>query len=402
MTGLGKTFVGSEKMKQLNNRINLVVCQKSKVSDWFEHFDNNYKNQGYIFLNLTKKLEFEFFIDMTQRNDSKLVGIINYDLVWRKPELLKLKNFTLMLDESSLIQNRKAKRTKSILKMKAENVILLSGTPCSGKYENLWTQAHLLGWDITEKLYNKQYVNWDTLNIGGMKIKTVNKETPYKNIERLKRKLRGYGAVFMKTEECYQLPTQNVIDVTMSVPRAYQTFNRHSIVEINGTELVGDTNLTKRLYLRMLASQYNNNKIVAFSDLIASSQDRFVVFYNFKDELEKMREVAEKLEKPISLVNGQVKDLENYENESNSITFVQYQAGAKGLNLQKANKIIYFSPTEKCEDYQQSMKRIHRIGQEKPCYYYRLIAKNSIDELIYSALERGVDFTDALFERGCK
>ena len=25
--GLGKTFVGSEKMKELNTRINLVVCQ---------------------------------------------------------------------------------------------------------------------------------------------------------------------------------------------------------------------------------------------------------------------------------------------------------------------------------------------------------------------------------------
>lgn len=36
--GLGKTFTGAEKMLQLHAKVNLVVCQKSKVDDWMEHF----------------------------------------------------------------------------------------------------------------------------------------------------------------------------------------------------------------------------------------------------------------------------------------------------------------------------------------------------------------------------
>ena len=36
--GLGKTFVGSEKLWELNNLVNIVVCQKSKVDDWLDHF----------------------------------------------------------------------------------------------------------------------------------------------------------------------------------------------------------------------------------------------------------------------------------------------------------------------------------------------------------------------------
>ena len=36
--GLGKTFAGSEKMLQLGARVNLVVCQKSKVDDWYDHY----------------------------------------------------------------------------------------------------------------------------------------------------------------------------------------------------------------------------------------------------------------------------------------------------------------------------------------------------------------------------
>lgn len=396
--GLGKTFVGSEKMRELGTKVNLVVCQKSKVDDWFEHFETYYSNQGYIFSNLTNKKEFEYFIDVVSQGQAKMVGFINYELAWRRKELLKLENFTLILDESSLIQNRKTKQSKFILKLKPQNVILLSGTPCSGKYENLWTQIHLLGWEIKEPLYNKHYVNWKTIDVGGFKHKIVDKETPYKNIERLKSKLRQYGAVFMKTDECYQLPQQNVIDVKIKAPKRYKKFMKDSIVIIDDVEIVGDTSLTKRLYARMLASQYNENKINAFKELLESTKDRLIVFYNFNDELLQIQDVANELNKPISIVNGKMKDLTAYEIEEDSITFVQYQAGAKGLNLQKANKIIYFSPTEKCEDYMQSLKRIHRIGQEKPCFYYRLISKNTVEEDIYSIVEKGRDYTDELFK----
>ena len=36
--GLGKTFVGAEKMKELGNKVNLIVCQKSKIQDWIPYF----------------------------------------------------------------------------------------------------------------------------------------------------------------------------------------------------------------------------------------------------------------------------------------------------------------------------------------------------------------------------
>jgi superfamily II DNA or RNA helicase len=36
--GLGKTFVGSEKMLQLGSKVNLIVCQKSKQEKGFEYY----------------------------------------------------------------------------------------------------------------------------------------------------------------------------------------------------------------------------------------------------------------------------------------------------------------------------------------------------------------------------
>lgn len=381
--------------------MNLVICQKSKVDDWVKHFKKYYGNiHGVVIYDLTKKGEIEEFI-RNQTPWRTKIGVINYELAWRRKELLQMKeSFTLMLDESSLIQNATAKRTKFILKMKPDNVILLSGTPCSGKYENLWTQAHLLGWDISKKAYDSTYVNWRRLDLGTRSVRIVDKRDPYKNVERLKSKLRDHGAVFMKTEECFDLPSQTIIDVRCACTKAYPTFMKDSIITMEDVTLVGDATLTKRLYARMLASQYNDYKLEAFEELLQSTNDRLIVFYNFNTELEILKNLCHRNYKSMSVVNGLVKDLTAYEEDPSSVTLVQYQAGAKGLNLQKANKLIYFSPTEKCEDYMQSMKRIHRIGQDQPCFYYRMIASGTIEEDIYRALERGEDYTEELFRYG--
>ena len=98
------------------------------------------------------------------------------------------------------------------------------------------------------------------------------------------------------------------------------------------------------------------------------------------------------------MVNGETKDLAAYEEHGDSITFVQYQAGAMGLNLQKANRIIYFALTDRSELFEQSKKRIHRIGQEKTCFYYLMICPGTVEEDILHTLELRKDYTDELFK----
>lgn len=398
--GLGKTFVGAEKAMSLDKDI-LIVCQKSKIADWKEHFFKYYIDKmkcdesGAWCYDLTSNTGMDMFLHSRYKIR---IGVINYELAWRRQtELLNLHDFTLMLDESSLIQNQGAKQSKFILKLNPDNVILLSGTPTAGKYENLWSQIHLLGWKISEDVYNRQYVNWTKIDMGGFVHKIVDKENPYKNVDRLKSKLREHGAVFMKTEECFDLPEQTFIKQLVPASKEYWKFMKDCIISIDGKELVGDTTLTKRLYARQLCGQYSEYKLQAFRELVESTQDRLIVFYNFTAEYLAMVQIAEELGRPQSIVNGQQKQLLNYEQYDNSITFIQYQAGAMGLNLQKANKIIYFTLTDKSELYEQSKKRIHRIGQEQPCFYYMLMCKGSVEEAILQTLEMRKDFTDELF-----
>ncbi|MEG1788986.1 MAG: ATP-dependent helicase, partial [Kiritimatiellia bacterium] len=58
--GLGKTFIGAEKLKRLNADTNLIVCQKSKIQDWIDHFKTHYPTM--TIRDLTKPLEFDDFL----------------------------------------------------------------------------------------------------------------------------------------------------------------------------------------------------------------------------------------------------------------------------------------------------------------------------------------------------
>ena len=71
-----------------------------------------------------------------------------------------------------------------------------------------------------------------------------------------------------------------------------------------------------------------------------------------------------------------------------------------GLNLQKANKMIYFSLPERSDLFEQSKKRIHRMGQDKPCFYWIMMCTGSVEEQIYQTLLERKDWTDELFIEG--
>lgn len=420
--GLGKTFVGAEKMYQLGKKTNLLICQKSKIDDWVEHFKTYYPD--YAVIDLTdnhkdaKRKVSAIKMNIKQNSNTPCILIINYELAFRRNWLKDIANFTLMLDESSLIQNENAKRSRFILQLNPDNVILLSGTPTAGKYEKLWSQCKLLGWNIGKKAFWKSYVETEWIDYGAGFMQEV--VTGYKNVTHLKKKLAEYGAVFMKTEEVLTLPEQNEQIIYVKKSKDYNHFMKESYVVVNkhytkdvsqsfnyegelvGTELVGDNSLTKMLYARQLCGQYSKDKLEAFRDLVESTNDRLIVFYSFTAELEAMWKIAMDYERPVSVVNGKDRDLDAYEACSNSITFVQYQAGAMGVNLQKANKIIYFTlPLGKgsCDLWEQSKKRIHRIGQKNTCFYYYLMVKGSIEEHNLEMLKLGKELTDDLFER---
>lgn len=385
--GLGKTFTGAEKLMSFQNPLNLVVCQKSKISDWVEHFKSYYLAPVY---DLTKKRELDAYVSAGAG-----VGVINYEQLIRRPQLQKLTGLAVVFDESSMLKNEQSKRTKCALALKAKHVVLLSGTPVGGKYEELWSQCRLLGWRISKEDFWARFIcfkEWSPAPYANP-IKLV---TGYKNVAQLKQSLREHGAHFLKSEDVISLPDQVFQTIKVGASKEYGQLMANGFVEVNGEELLADMPLKKLLYARELCSVYSADKLKAFEDWLNSTSGRLVVFYNFTGELEALKHVVGK-SRPISVVNGTSKDLTAYELAQDSIIFIQYQAGALGLNLQLAQHVGYFSPPLSSELYEQSKKRVHRIGQAKTCFYYLFVCRDTVEEQIYDTLQKRKDYTLRLF-----
>lgn len=386
--GLGKTFTGAEKlMSDRRWKRALVVCQKSKVADWVDHFEAHYDMP---------------VIDLTKQDvcrDVEAVMVVNYDLIWRRPQLMELDDLALMFDESSLLQNATSKRTKAAMKLagKADTLVLLSGTPVDGKYERLWTQLRMLGWDIDEKLFWRQYVESETTMREGFPITKV---TGYKNEERLVRKMKWLGCDFLKTDDVIDLPDQRFIRVDVPMSEYYRKFAKTNVITAFGREFVGDTVFGDLTAKRQLAAAYSRTKLEAFGDLLDGTSKRLVVFYNFDVELEGLTAELEKRCRRYGVLNGKAHDLSPFFDTDDGVALIQYQSGAMGVNLQQADTCVYFSPPLASSLFEQSKKRIHRVGQDKPCTYYELVSKGTVEDKIYDTLAMRRDYTEKLFEMG--
>lgn len=408
--GAGKTVSAIELTERWGSQILICLVLKSTVSQWIDELQGQTDRQVFNGYKKSKKDGIRAFIDATGRK----ALVIGYDAYKAKSgaELRQYINdneedVSMICDESSLIGHMTSERTKAVMKTKTQHRLLLSGTPATGgKMEAMIPTMNMLGWNITKEKFLQQFCHvyeWTDPTRPWMTIPIIQ---GYKNIDKLREGLKEHGGSFITMDEAgVQLPATTEQIISIQTPPEYRKFMKNGIVKIGDTEIVGENNLTKMLYARQICSVYNPAKAAALEELLQQAGDEMViVFYNWTSELRILQSVCGKLHRPMSLVNGQTKDLKNYQaGTPGTVILCQYQAASMGLNLQKARICIFYSQCLSYSDYEQAKARIHRIGQNRNCNFYNLICEGSIEEDILETLEQRRDYTEQLFtERHCK
>ncbi|MGW6694914.1 DEAD/DEAH box helicase [Rhodococcus sp. NPDC054953] len=82
-----------------------------------------------------------------------------------------------------------------------------------------------------------------------------------------------------------------------------------------------------------------------------------------------------------------------------AVLLAQIEAGGVGLNIQAASVVILTEPQWKPSTEAQAVARAHRMGQIRTVQVHRLLAKDSVDELMRSVLAKKSDLFDEYARR---
>ena len=118
-------------------------------------------------------------------------------------------------------------------------------------------------------------------------------------------------------------------------------------------------------------------------------EEPVVVFAWFKSDLEAIHRAA----RMNGLVSGEVSgardDLKAWQRggeKDPTVLAAQMQSGAEGIDMTRSRLAVYYSHGYSLMLYEQSRSRILRPPQKRPCAFYHLQIRNSIDPLVLRAV----------------
>jgi SNF2 family DNA or RNA helicase len=326
----------------------------------------------------------------------------------------------LIVDEVHLCRNQSAKRSRNIEKsFSADYCMILTAFPIERNAGDLFYQFGIMDRAIIgEENYHQFQKKF--LLLGGNDGETV---VAYQNTEELAQRINPYIVRLTKKEVAPNLPAKQYhevyFDMSENQLRAYSAINNlmaqyewlpknksyqfgtlcqklasgyvptdaemESIFGNLGKLGDGATNVAR---IAGIGYDSDNARLKAFQSVIEQIDGQAVIWCNYIDEMNAVREV---------LPNSEVINGENTHDRDRHIA--RFKGGElqyliisvainEGFNLQNACHAVFYSDTYSRTKAENAADRIHRIGQDRLCHIWRLMARRSLDERIRRVRER--------------
>jgi non-specific serine/threonine protein kinase len=351
--------------------------------------------------------------EQLRKND---VIVTSYALVWRDLTLLQEDPWHyIILDEAQMVKNPSSQTARAVRRLQARHRLALTGTPIENNLMELWSLfAFLLpGLLGSEGAFRRTF------------------EQPIANGDQemmamLRRRVAPFILRRLKDDVATDLPPRTevplLVDLLPEQRRFYDTllatcrqevlatvaekgWQRSQITAIEALLRLRQACCDPRLIGLPDTQNLPSAKLEAFTDLVLeviAEGHRILVFSQFVKMLQILKNHLNSLGVDYFYLDGQTKDRQtlvtNFNEGTVPLFLISLKAGGTGLNLTGADYVIHFDPWWNPAAEDQATDRAHRIGQDKPVFAYKLIARDTVEEKIIALQAKKRRLVDGLLQ----
>jgi superfamily II DNA or RNA helicase len=369
----------------------LVVAPRSLVFNWIQ--------EAARFTPQLRMLDYSGIARNGEKFDSFDVILATYGTVRR--DVLRLKDFAfdyVILDEAQAVKNADSDSSKAVRLLRGAHRLALSGTPVENHLGELWTLFEFLNPGMLGAA--------SAFRLVGGSMRNPNEETR----RLLAHALRPFILRRTKEQVARELPSKSEQTVYCELEaeqrKLYNELRQHyraallKRVEREGLAKAKILVLEALLRLRqaachpgMLDQKLAGNSSAKLEALLEQLREvleeghKALVFSQFTSLLRIVRDRLDRSGITYTYLDGATRDrqarVERFQKDERCPLFlISLKAGGLGLNLTAAEYVFILDPWWNPAVEAQAVDRTHRIGQTRPVFAYRLIARDTIEEKV--------------------
>ena len=401
--GLGKTVQAlAVLLERAKEGPALVVAPTSVAFNWREEAARFAPSLKLLVYSEAKDREHS--LDQLKPGD---VVVISYGLLVRDAKLLAARRFsTVIFDEAQNLKNAQTQRFLAAKTLQADFRVALSGTPIENHLGELWSLFALV--------FPPLLGPWDSFRTRFAL--PIEKHIDPFAAPALARVIEPFLLRRTKSEVEAELPSRTEVRVPVVL-----SSGEWQLYEDTRLAALSDLETPKRLLkeqqrrvqvlalltrLRLVAShprlsdptsELGSSKLARLLDLVdelRAEGQRMLIFSQFTSHLDLVAEALTARGITFLTLDGSTppkarqQRIAEFQGGSAPVFLLSLKAGGVGLNLTAATNVIHLDPWWNPAVEDQASDRAHRLGQKRPVTIYRLIALNTVEELMLSLHER--------------
>nr|XP_009500196.1 PREDICTED: DNA annealing helicase and endonuclease ZRANB3 [Phalacrocorax carbo] len=352
----------------------------------------------------------------TGRISTSKVTILGYGLLTSDAQTLVdtlyRQNFkVVVIDESHYMKSRNATRTKILLPIvqKALRAILLTGTPALGRPEELFMQI--------EALFPRRFGTWSEYakKYCNARVRFFGKRTQWdcrgaSNLDELHQLLSEIMIRRLKNDVLTQLPPKVRQRIPFDLPHAaaknlntifaeWEKLMRNLNSDATESHFSQVMNLITRMYKETAIAKAGAVKDY-IKMMLANDKLKFLVFAHHLSMLQACTEAVIENKVRYIRIDGSVPSAERIhlvnqfqKDPDTRVAILSIQAAGQGLTFTAATHVVFAELYWDPGHIKQAEDRAHRIGQCSSVNIHFLIAKGTMDTLMWAMLNRKAKVT---------